>query len=62
MTTVYEKAKAFKRKYPATVAFRLRAHSQVAQKFVGSDEEVKYVFVAQKNFKSYEFRKWGNYY
>ena len=53
--SVYEKAKEFKRKYPATVAFRIRAHSKLAQKFIGSDEQVKYVFVAQKNFKSYEF-------
>ena len=53
--SVYTLAKEFKRKYPATVAFRIRAHSKLAQKFVGSDEEVKYVFVAQKNFKSYEF-------
>ena len=55
MVTVYEKAKEFKRKYPATVAFRIKAHSKLAQKFVGKDEEIKYVFVAQKNFKSYEF-------
>ena len=55
MVTVYEKAKEFKRKYPATVAFRIKAHSKLAQKFVGNDEEIKYVFVAQKNFKSYEF-------
>lgn len=53
--SVYTLAKEFKRKYPATIAFRLRAHSKLAQKFIGSDEEVKYVFVAQKNFKSYEF-------
>lgn len=53
--SVYTLAKEFKRKYPATVAFRIRAHSKLAQKFIGSDEEVKYVFVAQKNFKSYEF-------
>ena len=39
MVTVYEKAKEFKRKYPATVAFRIKAHSKLAQ----------------KNFKSYEF-------
>ena len=55
MVTVYEKAKEFKRKYPATVAFRIKAHSKLAQKFVGNDEEIKYVFVVQKNFKSYEF-------
>lgn len=53
--SVYTLAKEFKRKYPATIAFRIRAHSKLAQKFIGSDEEVKYVFVAQKNFKSYEF-------
>ena len=55
MGIVYDKAKEFKRKYPATIAFRIKSHSKVAEKFVGSDEEVKYVFVAQKNFKSYEF-------
>ena len=55
MGVVYDKAKEFKRLYPATVAFRIRAHSKVAEKFIGSDEEVKYVFVAQKNYKSYEF-------
>ena len=47
-------AKEFKRKYPKTLAFRLKAHAKVASKFIGEDEEVKYVFVAQKNFKSYE--------
>ena len=53
--SVYTLAKEFKRKYPATIAFRIRAHSKLVQKVIGSDEEVKYVFVAQKNFKSYEF-------
>lgn len=51
---IYERAKEFKRKYPKTIAFRLKAHAKVASKFVGEDEEVKYVFVAQKNFNSYE--------
>lgn len=53
--SVYTLAKEFKRKYPATIAFRIKAHAKLAQKFIGSDEQVKYVFVAQKNFKSYEF-------
>lgn len=52
---IYEKAKAFKRKYPRTVAFRIKAHAKVAAKYVGTDEEVKYVFLGQKNFKSYDF-------
>lgn len=51
---IYQKAKEFKRKYPGTVAFRLKAHAKVAAEFIGDDEEVKYVFVAQKNYKSYE--------
>ena len=45
---IYEKAKEFKRKYPGTIAFRLKQHAKVAAQFVGDDEEVKYVFVAQK--------------
>lgn len=52
---VYEKAKEFKRKYPKTVAFRIKAHAKVAANFVGEDEEVKYVFVAQKNYGSFDF-------
>lgn len=51
---VYQGVKEFKRKYPRTLAFRLSSHAKVASKFVGSDEEVKYVFAAQKNFRSYE--------
>ena len=51
---IYERAKAFKRKYPLTIAFRLKEHAKVASKFVGDDEKIKYVFVAQKNYKSYE--------
>ncbi len=51
---IYRLAKEFKRKYPSTIAFRLRAHSKLVKKFIGSDEEVKYVFLAQKNFKSYD--------
>lgn len=51
---IYEKAREFKRRYPMTVAFRLKAHAKVAAEFIGDDEEIKYVFVAQKNYKSYE--------
>ena len=51
---IYLRAKEFKRKYPKTIAFRIKAHAKVASKFVDNGEVVKYVFVAQKNFKSYE--------
>lgn len=52
---IYEKAREFKRKYPKTVAFRIKAHAKVAAKYIGDDEEVKYVFVAQKNQNSFDF-------
>ena len=43
---IYRRVKEFKRKYPMTIAFRLRAHAKIVSKFIGSDEEIKYVFVA----------------
>ena len=51
---IYKRVREFKRKYPKTIAFRLKAHAKVASQFIGEDEEVKYVFAAQKNYKSYE--------
>lgn len=51
---IYAEVKKFKRKYPLTIAFRLKSHAKVASKFVDDDEEIKYVFVAQKNYQSYE--------
>ena len=51
---IYNKVKEFKRKYSRTLAFRLKQHAKVASKYVGSDEEVKYVFAAQKNYHSHE--------
>lgn len=51
---IYKRVKEFKRKYPLTVAFRLKAHAKVVSKFIGDDEKVKHVFAAQKNYNSYE--------
>ena len=46
---VYEKALEFKRKYPSTVAWRIKAHSKVVEKHLNPGEVIKYVFVGQKN-------------
>lgn len=46
---IYEKAKSFKRKYPMTVAWRLHAHSKILEKHLNPDEQIRFVFVAQKN-------------
>lgn len=49
MSLVYQKALEFKRKYPSTIAWRLKAHAKVIDKHLNKDEVVKYVFVGQKN-------------
>ena len=46
---VYQEAKKFKRKYPMTVAWRLRRNSKIIDKHLNPDEVVSYVFAAQKN-------------
>lgn len=46
---VYKKVKEFKRKFPMTVAWRLRANSKVVEQFLNPGEKVLYAFAAQKN-------------
>lgn len=46
--SVYQQAKEFKRRYPLTVAWRLKSHSKIIEKHLNPDEEVMYVFAAQK--------------
>jgi hypothetical protein len=50
MDVVYEKVRDFKNRYPLTIAWRLKAHSKVAQEHINSDEEVLYAFAAQKGY------------
>lgn len=49
---VYNKVKKFKKKYKGTVAFRLKAHSEVLEKHLNPGEKVLYVFAGQKNNSS----------
>jgi len=49
MNSIYEQAKAFKKKYPMTIAWRLKAHSKVVEKHLNPGEVVTNVFAAQKN-------------
>ena len=51
---IYKQAVDFKRKYPKTIAWRLKAHSKIAEMHINPDEKVKYVFACQKNHHSYE--------
>ena len=51
---IYEEAIKFKQKYSSTIAWRLKAHSKIAEKHLNPDETVEYVFTFQKNTHSYE--------
>lgn len=47
--SVYEMVKAFKKKYPETIAWRLKSHSKVVQKHLNEGEQLLYAFVGQHN-------------
>lgn len=59
MNSVYEEAKKFKRKYPFTIAWRIKKHCDVVQEHLNPDEEVKYVFVGQRNNVFYDIISTG---
>ncbi len=46
---IYKKALEFKKKYPLTIAWRLKEHCKIAAEHINDDEEVLYVFAAQKD-------------
>lgn len=49
MGKVYQEALKFKRRYPSTIAWRLKSHCKRVEEHLNPDEEVLYVFVGQKN-------------
>lgn len=53
MSKCYDLVKEFKKKYPLTVAFRLKKHCSIVDKHLNPDEEVIYAFPAQKNDTSF---------
>jgi len=54
MNKTYSLAKEFKRKYPSTIAWRIRSHCKVIDKHLNPGEEVLYVFLGQKNRSSFD--------
>ena len=55
MNNVYNELKKFKSKYPATIAWRLKAHASVIERHLNPDEHVTYAFAAQKSFNSLDW-------
>lgn len=46
---LYQRVNEFLKKYPFTIAFRLRKHIKVLEKHLNEGEEVFYIFPGQKN-------------
>lgn len=53
MHSVYKEVLKFKSRYPSTIGWRLKQNSEVVEKHLHEDEEVKYAFIAQKNDSSF---------
>lgn len=51
---IYTRAKRFRRKYPLTISFRLRAHSKILASHLNDGEKIRYVFAAQKGHSSFD--------
>ena len=49
MSSLYNMVSTFKRKYPSTIAWRIKEHTKIVEKHLNDDEKVLYAFVAQKN-------------
>lgn len=47
--SIYERIMEFRKKYPGGIAFRIKKHAEVVQKYIDSDEEILYAFCGQKN-------------
>ncbi|MBR2678300.1 MAG: PH domain-containing protein [Bacilli bacterium] len=59
MSEVFKRVLRFKRKYPLTVAWRLRKNSSVIDKHLNPGEKVLYAFIAQKNDNPLNFFETG---
>lgn len=52
---VYEEVLKFKKRYPMSIAWRLKKNSKIVEKYLNPDETVSYVFAAQKNNNPIDF-------
>ena len=52
MVDVYEALKQFKKKYPSTIAWRLKSHAKIIEKHLNPGEKILYVFAGQKGLST----------
>lgn len=55
INSIWERAKEFKKRYPMTVAWRLKKNAKIVEKHLRQGEKVLYVFAAQKNSHPLDF-------
>lgn len=53
--SVYKKVKKFKKQYPLTIGWRLKAHSKVIERHLNPGETANFVFVGQKTDSFFDF-------
>lgn len=49
MSNTYKLIKEYMKKYPMTIAWRLKKHSQIIDKHLNPGEKILYIFAGQKN-------------
>lgn len=49
MSNCYNLIKEFMRKYPMTIAWRLKSHCKIIDKYLNDGENILYMFTGQKN-------------
>lgn len=52
---VYNEVLKFKKRYPMSIAWRLKKNSKIVEKYLNPDEVVSYVFAAQKNNNPFDW-------
>ena len=52
MSDSYSKIREFMHKYPFTIAWRCKRHSEIIDKHLNPDEKILYIFAGQKNDRS----------
>lgn len=50
---IYREVNNFLRKYPLTITWRIRQHSKIVAKHLNDEEEIYYIFAAQRNSNSF---------
>ena len=54
VSKTYSKLKGFKKKYPMTIAWRIKRHAKIIDKHLNDNEEVLYAFLGQKNSNHFD--------